>query len=220
MKTTLLFSTLILLFIGCNSGTKTTGEDATNNPATSNVLPGLWSIDSSGQLTNNGYLFLPDGTLEEAGTGHTGSWKQESNGTLTISTGTETSSFSMSALSETQIKLNDSGKEILLRKVLYGASDSEMVLAGYMGSLNRDVTAKEYQLLYAPATKAGVRLIAADTTLYVNVSVNGKNLNAAPTREWSGIVITGGELKVRVQSATEKAEAGKTSDFEVKMLEF
>lgn len=186
------------------------------------ILPGVWSIDSAQQLTNKGYYFLEGGEVELVGSNKKANWKTENNNQLMLSTveagDTVNEVFSVDSLAADRIELHGVNEDVILRKVPFGIGTEQNVLSGFMGKLTKTMYEKSYPLPLPSSKKITIDLKSEDPSLSFELTSSTGNLIATSVRNWSSVIIIGGEFSLKIKSSDPSQLHADGSEFDVKVF--
>ncbi len=225
MRTKKIFSILLLwVLIGCSVPNHSEENNVTRTSLRlEQVLPGVWSIDSAGQLTNTGFYFRDDGSVEFAGTDKSGRWLVIGDDQFCISlmngsTDTLTESFAVDSVTADRLAVKGREVAFLLRKVPYGEGIEQNVLSGFMGRLTRVVSEKNYTVSIPSSKKITIELKSQDPALAFELLSPSGPMTLTPVRSWSSVVILGGEFSLKIKSSDPSRLTADGSEFDVKVF--
>lgn len=223
IRSTLTFFTLLLILFSCADNRKQTESAQSESSAAMNLLPGLWSLDSSSMLTNSGFFLQPNGQLELVGFETIGDWSLKSNDSLMLRTRTDsadtlTVSYKINSIEADRMSLSGSDGEHLYRKVPFGLAPQEEVLTGYIGTLSSKQPERMHEATLPSAKKIGLRLLTADTTLRLELLQGERNYSPKRSVEWRGILVSGGKFELKLTSTRPEKLTETGSEYELKIL--
>lgn len=223
-----IYAILFLLFIyACHSEPKQETQDSQavttvqqdTIQLVQNFMCGLWSLDSSQNLTNVGYYFMSDGTVNFVGADASGSWKVINENTISISYYSDRreigQTYHLDSLSESQMILSDSAGTYVFRKVPFGLNQEESLINGFHGTLMPG-QAKEYTFTIPSAKKLRIALKCNDANVKMRVFDSKKELTSVALNDWQSIMVRSGNYKILVDYVDPKK--AEMQDFDLKVL--
>ncbi|MBP6009236.1 MAG: hypothetical protein KBA16_06725 [Bacteroidia bacterium] len=206
--TTLVFAGWLLSFLfSCQQprqGSEQT-EAATNDTTAlmNNFLTGLWSVDSQNFLNNEGFYLQPDGRLSLVASEAQGEWRLMGRDTLYLNVHNWSPDpleyfFILDSLDPQFMILRDTTGQTVYRKVPYGTNAEGIVLNGFMGTLDRQLNAKEYRFDLPSAKRIKLELKSAFAGISFRVFDGEHELTAAPVKSWDAILIRSGQYRAVV----------------------
>lgn len=185
-------------------------------------LAGLWSVDSENALSNEGFYIQPDGQLLLVASEARGQWKLLGRDTLRLlvdnwSPKPQTYDFIIDSLDPQLMILRDSAGQRLYRKVPYGTNAEGTVLNGFMGTLDRQLSAKEYRFDLPSAKRIRVELNTAATRVSFRLFSGEHELTAAAVKRWEGILVRSGQYRAVVALDPPELQTEEPVEFDLKV---
>jgi hypothetical protein len=177
-------------------------------------------MDSGNTLSNEGFYFKPDGTVDFVSAGATGNWNLDSNNTLNIlfSAFNEENRtiYKIDSLSESRMILTDAAGPHVFRKVPYGENNEGVVTQGFSGYVAAGES-KEYEFDLPPAKRIALKMVCPDSSVTFRFFKDGKELSSTGVRFWTGIIVQSGKYKLVL---TKPVTGGmkEDSDFDLKVV--
>lgn len=214
------------MLIGCRPNTDQRNASLTvssETTSTASLLPGLWSQDVSGSLSDSGFYFSPYGTFELIASEKSGFWKLGADtelltGSLTSDTDTVWTTYRIMESGPERLVLEQSGVKSIYRKVPFGQSDEPVILTGFMGRLQEAMPERSKQIELPPTKRVTVKLSSTDPAVVFEWLQDGKRYTRAPARNWSGIMVRGGTFEIRIKSNAPGKISSEGVEYEVKVL--
>jgi hypothetical protein len=222
---------LIFFSIGYLSCSEVKTNDVDNNTVDNKTdtmeiirqfIYGLWSMDSGNILMNEGYNFKSDGSVDFIAAEASGKWQLVSKDSIKI----EYHSFDqdiipiskIDSLSNDRMVLNDSDRITVLRKVPYGENYQGNVIQGFAGTLEKG-DERQYSFNVPSIKKIQLKLNSSNPDIFFNVFDDKKKITDIPVREWTAILIKGGEYQI-VVSLPKKSTSLIEGKFDLKVIAF
>lgn len=163
----------------------------------------MWSVDSQNFLNNEGFYLQPDGRLSLVASEAQGEWRLMGRDTLYLKVHNWSPDpleyfFILDSLDPQFMILRDTTGQTVYRKVPYGTNAEGIVLNGFMGSLNRQLNAKEYRFDLPSAKRIKLEIQSAFAGISFRVFDGDQELTAAPVKSWDAILIRSGQYKALV----------------------
>jgi hypothetical protein len=191
-----------------------------NSPAIKTFIYGLWSRDTNNLLSNEGYMFRPDGTVELVCNEYSGNWEFNGKDSIVLKFGNyqdaTVESLNIDSLSESRMVLSGANGRRVFRKVPFGINDEGVVLNGFAGDVSPGKM-RDYNVTLPFAKKIQILLKSENEGLRFSFSDTNGNIISSDVREWTGILITGGKYKVTVMPPE---TAREIISFDLKVLTF
>jgi hypothetical protein len=216
---------LLALMQACSGDMKYSADDtpvAENDTQTviRQFIYGLWSLDSGNTLSNEGFYFRSDGTVEFVAGESSGTWKLSGTDTLQIvySFFNEEykSDFRIDSLSSDRMILVSKGETHLFRKVPFGINNEGSILQGFSGSL-KNGESRKYSFKIPNAKKIALKLNSGNPKLFFRVYSGSEELSSTDLREWSAIMVRSGSYDAVVTNNSDE-KTDDVSDFDLKVV--
>lgn len=224
----LLFSCCIISFVAvsCNPNgdmvkqEKRMNEDV-HTPDEIQMLPGLWSLDSMNFLTNAGYYFMPDGSVDRIASTVSGTWEFRGPDSLIVAfpvnqDSLERFAFTIDTLVSGRMILNDADKSLVFRKVPFGLKEEGTVLSGFSGSIIQGFT-KEYSFDLASARKMEVLMTTKNPGIAFRMYDDIGEVTDSAVTSWKGILVRGGKYRIRIGLSAGGSIGNENADFTLKV---
>jgi hypothetical protein len=204
MKKILLVCIVLFSCMSKKNDTNNSGTDS--KPDTMEMIRGfiygLWSMDSGNYLTNEGYYFKPDGSVDFIAAEVSGEWQLIAKDSIKISYSSsdqqEMSTLKIDSINSDRMVLHDSDGASVFRKVPYGSNMEGIVLQGFSGTLEKG-DSREYTFNVPSAKKIQLKIKSQNADVAFHI-YDGKNqITATPLHEWTAIMIRGGNYKAVVE---------------------
>jgi hypothetical protein len=201
-----------------------TGQQEDTLSLIRNFLPGLWSLDTGNSLTNDGYLILPDGSLNVVASEVSGTWELHVKDTLKfIFPGDFTKpyeeTFKLDSLSVQRMVLHSENEKYIFRKIPYGKNPEGIVLSGYSGSIYPG-TEKEYNFELPSAKEINITLNCENKSVVFRIYDNGVEITPADLKKWQGILVHGGKYMLKIKFPGRESETSQSADYNVKVIAY
>jgi hypothetical protein len=186
----------------------------------SSFITGLWSKDSGNTLTNEGFNFRNDGTVDYVSSEMSGNWELRKDSLKLSWTSWDMageSIFHIDSLTESRMVLSDTGGSHIYRKVPFGMNQEGNVAQGFSGYI-KPGESKEYSFDLPPAKKILVKMTSPDSSVMFRIFDNGNSeITSAPVRNWTGIVIRSGKYRLLL-TKPEKSKWKEEADYDIKVV--
>ena len=181
---------------------------------------GLWSLDSGNILSNEGYYFRPDGTVDFVASEQSGKWSLNKVNKLTISVPALNqeylTEFNIDSISLDRMRLTSENKTHLFRKVPFGMDNEGNVLQGFSGSIAVGES-RSFSFNIPSAKKIALRLNSDSPDVLFHIYRDDKEISTTGLREWSAIMIRSGRYEAIVTKGAKSVDKNP-SDFDLKIL--
>ena len=221
------FFILSIAIISCANKNKSPQE----NPVTlqtdtieiiKNYIYGLWSLDSGNALSNVGYYFKPDGTVDFVAAEVTGNWEliQKDSIKIVYTSFNEDykASYKIDSISAGKMTIRDDAGSYLFRKIPFGINNEGVVLQGFSGNISPN-TEKEYEFDLPAAKKIHIKLISSKEEIVFRLYNNEEEITLIPIKEWTAILVRSGKYKAKISYPTDKS-VKENQDYDLKIIGF
>jgi hypothetical protein len=193
----ILFSTV---FFSCSERKNEKAVNAKTAPRnTTDIINsfvyGLWSHDTGNVLTNEGYYFKTDGSVDLVASDQSATWELSGTDSIKIeysdSVRPHINTYRIDSLNENRMILSDETGNHLFRKVPFGSNETGTVMEGYNGELERS-SEKRYSFTLPAAKKIQLILRSENPQMSFRVFDGKTELTGIPVRLWTAIMIRSG----------------------------
>ncbi|MFM9028675.1 MAG: hypothetical protein ACKOQ6_11890 [Bacteroidota bacterium] len=216
---------LALCFIaGCspkNQNSERPNTEQGNVISLADMLNGLWSLDSSGFLTNHGFLLQSDGFCIAVGENKAGTWAISNSTDIEINWDVDTAdctSYKLLKMETDRMTLTSEGVEQLFRLVPFGMGEQAQVLSGFAGNLNKMRPEREYQLMLPSAKLIELRIESEDQAIGFEVFEKERPLGSKRSRTWKGVIVDPVGIKIKVSHSNPSSLDKEGFDYDLKVM--
>lgn len=215
----------ICFYLACQPANRKPETQAASDavPATlEDRLSGLWSRDSSGRLTNSGFLLSGDGTCMKIGSPGEGTWMVKDSLSVAIHWNDDPDTLSIGfkrlGTSDAEFEYGDSTS--LYRKVPFGKSDQSEVISGLSGNINSRRPGRTYPL-QVPSTKLiELRMQSDDPDIGFQVFEKDQPRSGAFERDWKCIIVDPAGFRLEIGHRVPSRLDTNGTDFDLKVMGF
>ena len=209
------------MLVSCSSGDTVPGQTTDKTEEiTGSFIYGLWSRDSGNVLSNTGYYFKSDGTVDVIPAEESGNWKLEKADSLKLLFSFLNEhiwmNYHIDSLSNSRMVLTDTRGTHVFRKVPFGENYEPVVVKGFSGTLTGGES-REYYFESPGAKRMSVRITSPDSSASFRLFDNEKEITSAAVQSWSGILIRAGRYTAKVSRS---AGGSHPAAFDMKVLSY
>jgi hypothetical protein len=212
MNKTLLLILFPVLFSACGSKSVESGSAVQPAEAAPEFsLPGLWSSDSAGYLTNTGYLFNADGTFQKVAEEVTGSWELLGADSLIVNEGKTSHTIRIEKQDVDHVQFiasMEDGSSKLYRRVPFGMKDEP------------DMPERNYSITIPSTKMVELLMHCQDSLVGFFLSDEKHLLTPLPVRHWKSVIVNGGTFQLKLHYAQPHKLTDEGLEYDVKLMSY